>query len=95
MFMRLYTCAVSLTVRQLESMPAPTVMDTALVRLPLWLYNQSLGRLINKSAPETTLVEELGVDDLTKEGEEIVKEAEAANPNAESRRRKPKVRARA
>ncbi|KAF6806202.1 J domain-containing protein C2E1P5.03 [Colletotrichum sojae] len=44
-----------------NELPQPTIRDTALVRLPIWAYNRTIGRALNKNAPE----------ELEFEGEEL------------------------
>ncbi|TDZ13172.1 putative J domain-containing protein [Colletotrichum spinosum] len=47
-----------------NELPQPTIRDTALVRLPIWAYNRSVGRFLNKNAEELeSETEELDSDD--------------------------------
>lgn len=80
-----------LTVIQLDEIPKPTVYDTAVFRLPVWVYKKAVGRFMGQS-PEAVLPEEeeQGVNDE----DAALKSAVAINPNGEARKRKPRVRER-
>ncbi|EME39506.1 hypothetical protein DOTSEDRAFT_47994 [Dothistroma septosporum NZE10] len=76
-----------------DEISPPAITDTWLVRLPVYLYNQSLGRALNKQTPEQIVYE------ATKDQDEDADEATAAlnsalpaNANGESRKRKSKAR---
>ncbi|KAK4500478.1 hypothetical protein PRZ48_008667 [Zasmidium cellare] len=77
-----------------DEVPAPSINDTFLVRFPLFLYNRSLGKVLNKQTPEH-------VEWEANQGEEQepIDEAEASlrsaippNANGESRKRKSKAK---
>ncbi|KAH7062051.1 DNAJ domain-containing protein [Macrophomina phaseolina] len=87
-----------------DEIPKPSFRDTAVVRLPVWFYRKSFGRLFGKSSSEIAL--EAASDDVevdfsggdgngvmngeadAKEVNNALKNATANNPNAESRKRK-------
>ncbi|KAL0938662.1 J domain-containing protein C2E1P5.03 [Colletotrichum truncatum] len=47
-----------------NELPQPTIQDTALVRLPIWAYNRTIGRVLNKNTEEVDFeTEELDSDD--------------------------------
>ncbi|KAK8167951.1 putative endoplasmic reticulum DnaJ domain protein Erj5 [Phyllosticta citrichinensis] len=81
--------------------PKPTFRDTAVVRLPAWVYNKSLGRLFG-SSQHAAVDHDVHVDvDGSEDGEvyangdakdsvDILKSAASANPNAEIRKRRAK-----
>ncbi|KAI8219329.1 putative J domain-containing protein, partial [Colletotrichum sp. SAR 10_86] len=47
-----------------NELPQPTIHDTALVRLPIWAYNRTVGRALNKETEEVALeTEEFDSDD--------------------------------
>ncbi|KKY20034.1 hypothetical protein UCDDS831_g05024 [Diplodia seriata] len=86
-----------------EEIPKPTFFDTAVVRVPVWFYKKSIGRLFGKSSSDVALEAaaedvELEVDgddkgasngDVdAKEISDTLKSATAINANAESRKRK-------
>ncbi|KAK8197767.1 hypothetical protein IWZ00DRAFT_151100 [Phyllosticta capitalensis] len=85
--------------------PKPTFRDTAVVRLPVWAYRKSVGRLFGSSHDEAAEHDihvdvDAGSEEETngdvmingeaKDSSDILKSAAAANPNAESRKRKTK-----
>ena len=51
-------CDILLTVSsyQLDQLSAPTIKDTAIVRLPAWAFNRTIGRFVSKSSDEYTQV---------------------------------------
>ncbi|KAH7077066.1 hypothetical protein FB567DRAFT_534468 [Paraphoma chrysanthemicola] len=69
--------------------PQPTVFDTMLFKLPKFIYNQSVGRVLGKKE----LIDEPLVDssDLPEE-EAALQSATAQNLNGEARKRKAKAR---
>ncbi|KAF4309210.1 hypothetical protein GTA08_BOTSDO02836 [Botryosphaeria dothidea] len=87
-----------------DEIPKPSFRDTAVIRLPVWFYRKSVGRLFGKSSSEIALeaaaedvevefngVEEKGVmngEADAKEVNDALKSATANNANAESRKRK-------
>jgi len=71
----------------------PTINDTVLVRLPIWVYNQSVGKLLNKQTQDAALAELIDEDDQTAE-EATLQSATSANPSSETRKRKSKARPR-
>ncbi|KAF2454777.1 hypothetical protein BDY21DRAFT_94283 [Lineolata rhizophorae] len=75
-----------------DEIPKPTFRDTALVRLPVWLFRKSVGRFVGVGTDpqESDLPPELEQDE---NGEVTLLDAATAdNPNGEARKRKPKVR---
>ncbi|KAK3700006.1 hypothetical protein LTR37_016166 [Vermiconidia calcicola] len=76
-----------------DEVPPPTISDTVLVRGPLFLYNKSLGRLLNKQTPEH-FHQELSMDGQEEEDEATasLNAAIPANANGEARKRKSKAR---
>lgn len=76
-------------------MPKPTISDTVLVRLPLFIYNQSVGKLLNKQTSEHVAWEAAGGEiEINPEGDSDAALLAAIPPNAEgeTRRRKLKTR---
>jgi hypothetical protein len=74
---------------QPDEEPQPTIFDTMLFKLPKFLYNQSVGRVLGKKE----LIEEPLVEssDLPEE-EAALQNATAPNLNGEARKRKAKAR---
>ncbi|PVH96523.1 hypothetical protein DM02DRAFT_674743 [Periconia macrospinosa] len=69
--------------------PMPTIFDTMLFRLPKFLFNQSVGRVLgNKSAVDEPLINS---SDLP-EDEAALQSATAANLNGEAKKRKAKAK---
>ncbi|KAF2652250.1 hypothetical protein K491DRAFT_781212 [Lophiostoma macrostomum CBS 122681] len=69
--------------------PKPTVYDTLLFKLPKYLYNQSVGRVLgNQRAVEEPLLETSDIP----EDEAALQSATAINANGESRKRKNKLK---
>lgn len=83
-----------------DDIPKPTIMSTALFRLPVWLFNQTAGRAIDKFSGSTDLAEEGFLDadgqELTTslnsdaKGEGAIETATSLNANHEERKRKSK-----
>lgn len=48
---------------QPNELAKPTIRDTALYRVPIWAYNISVGRFLNKPAPESDDIVEDNVDE--------------------------------
>lgn len=72
-------------------MPAPSISDTFLVRGPLYLYNISLGKFLNKQTPAHTQWEATGGEDSAEDdATNAINSAIAPNANGESRKRKTK-----
>ncbi|KAL1623589.1 hypothetical protein SLS56_008229 [Neofusicoccum ribis] len=87
-----------------DEIPKPSFRDTAVVRLPLWFYRKSVGRIFGKSSSEIAMdaaaedveVEFDGGDGKgvlngeadAREVNDALKSATANNANAESRKRK-------
>ncbi|KAF2090770.1 hypothetical protein K490DRAFT_53720 [Saccharata proteae CBS 121410] len=77
-----------------EEIPKPTLSDTAIVRLPVWLYKASVGKLLGKSSTDVAL--EAAARTEAEEADsgaviadlDTIERATAANPNAEARKRK-------
>lgn len=63
--------------------------DTFLVRLPLFLYNKSFGRFLNKQTPEHIEWEAEGAED---DNSDPLSTALPPNANGESRKRKAKAK---
>lgn len=72
----------------------PTIYNTALCRLPVWLYSQSVGRLMDKNKTlEPFLDGDISVLNSTEEqSEEAIASATEVNSNDEKKRRRNKVR---
>ena len=74
-------------------MPRPTINNTFLVRGPLYLYNQTLGRLLNKQTPEHIEWEATGGDEEQEDAATAsLQSAIPANANGEARKRKSKAK---
>ncbi|CZT18087.1 related to ERJ5 Endoplasmic Reticulum located J-protein [Ramularia collo-cygni] len=69
-----------------EEVPRPTIYDTVLVRLPLFIWNRSLGQLLGKQTSDHVVSELVGDDE--EGGEESLQAAVSANANEEARKRK-------
>jgi hypothetical protein len=79
-----------LTLEQPDEEAKPTVYDTLLFKLPKYLYNQSVGRVLgNKQAVEEPLID---ISDLP-EDEAAIQSATAINANGEAKKRKAKAKA--
>jgi len=70
-------------------------MQTAVVRLPIWMYNQSLGRVLGGSkAVEEPFLDEAGENALNvsmsqeQQHDGAIEAAAAQNANGETRKRK-------
>ncbi|KAI5358524.1 Putative DnaJ domain, Chaperone J-domain superfamily [Septoria linicola] len=76
-----------------DEVPTPTISDTVLVRLPIFLYNQSLGRVLGKTqdAAVADLIGEPEPEDEA-EGAFALQQATAPNANGETRKRRTKNR---
>lgn len=87
-----------------EEVPRPSIKDTALCRLPVWLFNQSVGRVIDRftgtsqkqnegflSQDGAELTTHLGPGE---NGEAALKTVTAMNPNDEMDLRKRKAKSR-
>ncbi|KAF2876303.1 DNAJ domain-containing protein [Massariosphaeria phaeospora] len=69
--------------------PQPTIFDTVLLKLPKYLYNQSVGRVLgNQRAIDEPLLDS---SDLP-EDEAALQSATAANANGEARKRKARAK---
>ncbi|QIX00060.1 hypothetical protein AMS68_005577 [Peltaster fructicola] len=77
-----------------DEIAQPSLMDTFLVRAPIFLYNQSLGRLLNKQTTEEVVWEANGAPlSETLEGAPISLDAAiSTNANAEARKRRTKAK---
>ncbi|TKA56772.1 hypothetical protein B0A49_09630 [Cryomyces minteri] len=75
-----------------EEIPRPTIFDTGLFRLPLYAYNRTLGRVLNRQTQGALLDELLdGEDEQQQSVEETsLKAATANNLNGEARKRRSK-----
>lgn len=87
-----------------DEIPKPTIMQTALLRLPVWLFNQTAGRAIDKFSGNSEFAEESFLDgdgqelttnlngDVNGEvnGEGAIQTATSLNANDEGRKRKSK-----
>nr|POE63566.1 hypothetical protein CFP56_04469 [Quercus suber] len=70
----------------------PSITDTFLFRGPVYLYNVSLGRLLNKQTPEQIAWEASQHDGEQDEAEVSLQAALPPNANGEARKRKVKAR---
>ena len=81
---------LSANIFQVDEIAKPTIYDTLLFRIPKFAYAQSVGRLGKKPSEDALEVEE----DESADESSALKNATAANPNGEARKRKSKIRAR-
>lgn len=72
-------------------MPRPTIKDTVLVRLPLFIWNRSVGQLLGKQTTDH-VVSELLEDEDVDESEASLRAAVPANSNGEMRKRRSKAK---
>lgn len=82
----------SLTSSQPEEVPRPTINDTVLVRLPLFIWNRSLGQLLGKQTSDYVVSELVDEDEQVDETEASLRAAVPANANGEARKRRSKVK---
>jgi hypothetical protein len=76
--------------KQPDDDPKPTIYDTLLFKLPKFVYNQSVGRVLgNRQAVDEPLLEK---SDLP-EDEAALQAATAINANGEARKRRAKAKA--
>ncbi|CAK4029666.1 J domain-containing [Lecanosticta acicola] len=76
-----------------DEVPVPSINDTFLIRLPVFLYNQSLGKVLNKQTADHIEWEaEGGEQEQVDEVEASLRSAIPANANGESRKRKSKAK---
>ena len=70
---------------------SPTISDTMIVKLPIFLYNQSLGRVLGKTrdAAVADLIGEPAEEDEV-EGSFALQNATSPNQNSETRKRRTK-----
>lgn len=77
---------------QPDEVPPPTVRDTFLVRAPLFLYNKTLGRVLNKQTPEY-IEWEASMDEQEQDSEiAALQSAIPPNANGEARKRRAKAK---
>lgn len=70
-------------------------MDTAVFKVPKWIYNKTVARITGKPTIEEIIEE--NVDDANNQEDSVPEEVQAAlstNPNSEKRRRNIKSRQR-
>ena len=72
-----------------EEVPPPSIGNTFLARLPLFLYNKSLGRYLNKQTPEYIEWEAEGEN---YDGADPLSSALPPNANGETRKRRAKAK---
>lgn len=88
-----FTAAQTNIVSQPNEVPAPTIRDTFLVRGPVFLYNITAGRLLNKQTPEHIQWEvTTGEHDADDDTAVLLDSSVPSNANGESRKRKAKAR---
>ena len=75
---------------QPEEIHKPTVYDTVLFRLPVFAYNQSIGRFLNKQAADEEFAELINVDE-TQQEEAALQAAAPMNKKDDVRRRQTKA----
>lgn len=75
----------------IEAIESPTISDTVLVRLPMWLYNKSVGRFIGSKEAVLDDQEDAEFESLE---DEAIMGATSLNANEETQKRKPRVRQR-
>ncbi|CAK1368352.1 unnamed protein product [Cercospora beticola] len=74
-----------------NELPTPSIKDTFLLRLPIFLYNKSLGRVFGKTQ-DAALADLVGEDGEGEESDETnaLQSATAPNANGETRKRRTK-----
>lgn len=77
----------------------PSVLDTALFRVPVWAYSKTMGRMLGAKSgadPNEQLLadNDLTVDNPNGHPDEVLESASSVNPNAEARKRKSKAKSR-
>ena len=78
---------------QPDEVPVPKITDTFLVRGPIFLYNITVGKMLNKQTPEHIHWELTQSDqDQVDEEDALLKSALPPNANGETRKRKAKAR---
>jgi len=75
-----------------EEVPRPTINDTVLVRLPLFIWNRSLGQLLGKQTSDYVVRELVDEDEGVDETEASLRAAVPANANGEARKRRSKAK---
>jgi len=75
-----------------NEVPAPKLTDTFLVRGPIYLYNITIGRALNKQTPEHVHWELTHSDEQQEDDDTLLKSAFPTNANGETRKRKAKAR---
>jgi len=78
-------------ISQPEEIHKPTVYDTVLFRLPIFAYNQTVGRLMNKEAADAEFAEVINVDSTQEEQDAAIQAAAPLNAKDDMRRRKTKA----
>ena len=78
-----------------DEIPKPTILQTALFRVPVWAYNQVAGRVMKSSSkanPDEPLLQngDITITRPEDHANQVIEDASAANPNAEARKRKAK-----
>ena len=77
---------------QPDEIAPPTIYDTVLFKLPRWAYNRSIGKFVGKHEIDIELDPDNDVPAINGDDTAAIKSAVATNSNAETRKRKPKVR---
>ncbi|KAJ9659202.1 hypothetical protein H2201_007466 [Coniosporium apollinis] len=72
----------------LDEIPRPSIYDTAVFRLPVWVYKKTVGRAMGQT-PDIVLPETEERDDVSEDA--ALRSATAVNQNGEARKRKPRV----
>jgi len=70
------------------------VYDTVLFRLPKWVYNKSVGKILDKRTQDAELADLVGEDETPNPEEEALKAALPPNANSEARKRRAKAKPR-
>ncbi|EME80252.1 uncharacterized protein MYCFIDRAFT_70601 [Pseudocercospora fijiensis CIRAD86] len=73
-----------------DEVPMPTLFDTGIVRIPKYLYNVSLGKVLNKQTSDHVAAELVGEEEEVDATEAVLQSATAPNANGEARKRKTK-----
>ena len=79
---------------QVDEIAPPTIYDTVLYRLPKWIYNESLGKLLNKRTQDAEMADLVEEEQEGDEADASLKAARASNANSETRKRKSKAKPR-
>ncbi|KAJ9626336.1 hypothetical protein H2203_003968 [Taxawa tesnikishii (nom. ined.)] len=71
-----------------DEIPKPTVYDTVLFRLPLWAWNRTVGKAMNKRTLDAEVAENVGEEEREEDADAALQAATATNQNGETRKRR-------